>query len=135
METTSTLVQVLSELLVLSTGFDTSTLSLKNNVCVHSFESVSTLSLKIKCYYHCHCSNLPKIILEQKRKLIFQIFHVLSLTKSGKFQIFFKPFPFILIWSMKWQTYSERRFSYSISVIEITLTNASMCLPEMFNCG
>ena len=135
MESTSTLVRVLSELLVLPTGFDTSTLSLKNNVCVHAFESVSTLSLKIKCYYHCHCSNLPKIILEQKRKLIFQIFHVLSLTKSGKFQIFFKPFPFILIWSMKWQTYSERRFSYSISVIEITLTNASMCLPEMFNCG
>ena len=45
---TSTLVHVLSELLVLPAGFYTSTLSLKDNLGVHSFDSVSKLSLKIK---------------------------------------------------------------------------------------
>ena len=45
---TSTLVHVLSELLVLPAGFYTSTLSLKDNLCVQSFNSVSELSLKIK---------------------------------------------------------------------------------------
>ena len=45
---TSTLVHVLSELLVLPAGFYTSTLSLKDNLCVQSFNSVSKLSLKIK---------------------------------------------------------------------------------------
>ena len=45
---TSTLVHVLSELLVLPAGFYTSTLSLKDNLCVQSFNSVSELSLNIK---------------------------------------------------------------------------------------
>ena len=45
---TSTLVHVLSELLVLPAGFYTSTLSLKDNLGVHSFDSVSKLSLQIK---------------------------------------------------------------------------------------